>query len=298
MEYNNNHLGVEYTICVINLNMETTIERSLKSILNQIDNRFEVLVVDGGSSDNSLSILSKLQDEYEMLRVIKLTRDINRKKGADRDCSIRMARGKYVILHVDCDDVYENFLIDWVFCFHQIEWAAKKDVMVCGKQINMASRDLILKCGSYKNIEFEDRDLWMRMAALNRLVVLDHKKFVSRLPRTFKQKIYKNTIELYYGVRSDLLQGGSLFYLFCAYIKQMYSQSFKINAIKILLLLPVRFLTYSTDSLCNKHGYTPKSIGGYMSKSSRSVSMLTGLSAEYFARHFINPKSIDVFCNK
>ena len=36
-----------YSICMINLNMERTIKVSLTSILDQLDERFEVIVCDG-----------------------------------------------------------------------------------------------------------------------------------------------------------------------------------------------------------------------------------------------------------
>ena len=61
---------VIYSVCIPNYNMSDTIERALKSVLNQLDNRYEVLVVDDGSSDNSVEIVSKLCKEFDILRLI------------------------------------------------------------------------------------------------------------------------------------------------------------------------------------------------------------------------------------
>ena len=44
----------KYTNAMVNLNMENTIQQSILSIYNQIDENFEILVVDGGSSDKSV----------------------------------------------------------------------------------------------------------------------------------------------------------------------------------------------------------------------------------------------------
>ena len=48
---------VIYSICIANLNMEKTVEVCLRSVLDQIDQRFEVIVVEDGSTDNSVNIL-------------------------------------------------------------------------------------------------------------------------------------------------------------------------------------------------------------------------------------------------
>jgi glycosyltransferase involved in cell wall biosynthesis len=52
---------MKISICVINKNTEKTLEKSLRSVLNQIDNRFEVVVIDE-STDQSPLILRKLQN--------------------------------------------------------------------------------------------------------------------------------------------------------------------------------------------------------------------------------------------
>lgn len=48
--------GPKYTVVVCNLNMSATVERAVESILSQVDDDYEVLVVDGGSTDGSLEI--------------------------------------------------------------------------------------------------------------------------------------------------------------------------------------------------------------------------------------------------
>ena len=46
-----------YSVCVCNYNMAETLEVSLKSVLDQLDERYEVVVVDDGSK----SIISPLK---------------------------------------------------------------------------------------------------------------------------------------------------------------------------------------------------------------------------------------------
>ena len=99
-----------YSICIANYNMSETLIASLESVLNQIDEKYEVIVVDDGSADNSVEKLLKLRQNYANLRVIPLLRDSRRKLGETRNISIRAARGKYVILHIDADDIWEPYI--------------------------------------------------------------------------------------------------------------------------------------------------------------------------------------------
>lgn len=51
----------KYIIAMVNLNMENTTQQSILSIYNQHDENFEILVVDGGSSDKSVEKVKSLQ---------------------------------------------------------------------------------------------------------------------------------------------------------------------------------------------------------------------------------------------
>ena len=53
-------------------NMDDTLEVSLLSILNQIDETFEIIFVDDGSTDNSYMIAKKLAVKFKNLRVFSL----------------------------------------------------------------------------------------------------------------------------------------------------------------------------------------------------------------------------------
>ena len=69
---------LKYSICVCNYNMADTINAALTSVLDQIDDNYEVLVVDDGSTDNSVEIIKVLQKKYNNLRLLSLKRDNKR----------------------------------------------------------------------------------------------------------------------------------------------------------------------------------------------------------------------------
>ena len=154
-----------YSICMCNYNMADTISRSLISILDIIDDLYEVVVVDDGSNDGSQFILYDLMSQYKQLRVFCLPRDSKRKLGFTRNFSIHKAVGEYVILHLDCDDIFNRHILDFVTVFHHIEQALGRDVLVSGCHINVARKSFLTQYGPYQNIfRGEDRDLWSRLA--------------------------------------------------------------------------------------------------------------------------------------
>lgn len=83
------------------------IERCIKSILNQDVNQLEVIAVDDGSSDNSLSVMQKIAQEESRLKIISKE---NGGASSARNIGIKAATGDY-IMFVDSDDyILENSL--------------------------------------------------------------------------------------------------------------------------------------------------------------------------------------------
>lgn len=179
----------KYTIAMVNLNMESTIRQSILSISNQLDDSFEILVVDGGSTDRSILILEDMKLFLKNLKIIKLKRDRKRLIGEDRNISIREASGEYVLLHLDCDDVYYPFIKSWIKVFHLLEKYFGEDNLISGKHINMAKKVTLLNT-PYRNLQMEDRDLWMRFFKKNKLIEFDHIDIAYRLDKTNKRKFY------------------------------------------------------------------------------------------------------------
>lgn len=156
--------------------MAETLEESLKSILNQVDNRFEILVVDDASTDNSQVILDELVAENEQLRTLCLNPDPDRKLGETRNISVREANGEYVLLHLDADDIYQDgTILDFVYVFHKLEAAVGADTVIQIPGIRMASRRFLLNMGPYRNLPVggEDMDFWRRLLDKDAFIYID-----------------------------------------------------------------------------------------------------------------------------
>ena len=166
-----------------NYNMARTLNRAVSSVAVQLDDRFEIVLVDDGSSDDSISIMHALASKFPIIRVVALDRSRKRKLGETRNISIRQSRGSYCLLHIDCDDVWEPHLSAWVEVFHQIEVAIGTDILLAGRQVHMAKRSLLLEHGPYPNIfRGQDRFMYKRFATHKILWFLEHEVFRARLP--------------------------------------------------------------------------------------------------------------------
>jgi len=69
--------------------------KRLRPVLQQLDHSWELILVDDGSTDNSLEIMTAIRTEEPRTRIIQLDR--NRGQTAAMDAGFRAAGGKWVI---------------------------------------------------------------------------------------------------------------------------------------------------------------------------------------------------------
>ena len=230
--------------------MADTLERSLRSLFTQLDDRFEIVIVDDGSDDGSLDILRRLQQEEPKLKVVPLKRDPKRKLGFTRNINVQEASGTYVLLHLDCDDVFGPYLADFTQVFHRLEKTAGRDVLISGGHINMLRRDFFLASGGYQNIyRGEDRDLWNRMAAINAWIPLDHIDFITRLPKQRTRRIVKVLFDTLDHMRNDFCFAASFTGYVSAELKGRSRFSTPHFLLRLALLVPAKMLALCAEPL-------------------------------------------------
>ena len=231
-----------YSICVTNKNMEGTIEVALRSVLDQIDNRFEVVVVDE-SSDSSREILVALSQEYINLRPIFLIPNQKRTISEARNISVAKSVGAYCLLHIDCDDVWEPYLEEFIKVFHYLENLIGYNFLLAGQQVNMASRDFLLQHGPYRHgATAEDRDMWVRLAKIKAYIPLDHIPFFSRMELPKKTHWKKAVMRNYFLLREDFRIGILPSEFFKDLIKNKNLQT-PITRIYLLLVSPMAYFS-------------------------------------------------------
>ena len=165
-----------YSIAVCNYNMVDSLAESLESMAEQVDpETFEIVVVDGGSTDGSRDVLRELAGEYPHLRAVLDRSDECDWLGGDRNISFEESRGEYVLESMDTDDYYFDGIVDdFLRVFHAVERNREGRFFFSGRGINVAPRSLLLDV-PYRDLGgAEDRDLWRRLHARDAIVWFDH----------------------------------------------------------------------------------------------------------------------------
>ena len=115
MELSNQNRKSESPLVTIGIpvyNVEPYIEKCLLSVLNQIYQNLEILVVDDLGTDNSMQIVMDLQSSHPFGNRIKIIRHSeNKGLGEARNTAIENAKGKYLCF-VDSDDYIEPETIE------------------------------------------------------------------------------------------------------------------------------------------------------------------------------------------
>lgn len=148
----------------------TTVKQSLDSILNQINESYEIVVVDNKSTDGSLRILR----DYAREGKIKLfEKKCSRGKG--RQIAFEKSIGNYVISNLDLDDIFKPKLLELVDIYHSrcegnlLRATMDEDPTRWAQTVTIAPRDLLFLLGGWPNLQlFEDWYLWARAAKLNK----------------------------------------------------------------------------------------------------------------------------------
>lgn len=94
----------EISVIVPVYNVDKYLKECLNSLLNQTFNDIEIICVNDGSTDNSLSILEEYEQKDSRVRIITQK---NSGAAAARNTGIKAANGKYITF-VDADDYIEK----------------------------------------------------------------------------------------------------------------------------------------------------------------------------------------------
>ncbi|GIN96859.1 hypothetical protein J6TS1_27290 [Siminovitchia terrae] len=97
----------KYSVIIPCYNLESVIHRTIKSVLEQTYNNFELIIVDDGSTDNTLEVLKGYQLIDSRLKVFSKE---NGGVSAARNFGLQKCSGEY-ILFLDGDDLIERDLL-------------------------------------------------------------------------------------------------------------------------------------------------------------------------------------------
>lgn len=156
------------TILMPVYNGENYLRESIESILYQTFTDFEFLIIDDGSTDQSVSIIKSYDDPRIRLKMNKM----NQKLSATLNKGIASAKGKY-IARMDCDDISFASRLE-----KQVDFMDKNpEIGVCGTAMKIMLTDLLveypsrhddIKCRMLFSNSFSHPTLMYRKSVLNK----------------------------------------------------------------------------------------------------------------------------------
>ncbi len=101
-----NKLDFKVSVIIPVYNAELYIEQAIESAVNLIEVG-EIILIEDGSKDNSLSMCKKLEERFEKIKLLTHENNINRGASESRNLGIQNAIFPYISF-LDADDVYCN----------------------------------------------------------------------------------------------------------------------------------------------------------------------------------------------
>mgnify|MGYP003369743700 CR=1 FL=1 len=136
---------MKYSIVVPLYNKEKYIDKTIQSVLQQTEQDFELIVVDDGSTDNSASVVKKIQNPK-----IRLIRKENGGVSSARNLGIRQSSGDNICF-LDGDDTWEPFFLETISML--IEKFPKAGFFSTGYQVSYGKRVVLPKFRSTLDTE-------------------------------------------------------------------------------------------------------------------------------------------------
>lgn len=136
---------MKVSIIVPVYNTSKYLDKCLNSLVNQTLSDIEIIVVNDGSTDNSMDIVNKYKEKYNKIKVI------DKKNGGvstARNAGINVATGKYIGF-VDSDDYVDTSMYEKLYNASII---ADYDVVVCDLFAVNNNHKKIMSSGLNKNL--------------------------------------------------------------------------------------------------------------------------------------------------
>jgi glycosyltransferase involved in cell wall biosynthesis len=172
------------------------VRASLESITRQIDERFEVIVVDNLSDNGSEKILG----EYAAKGAIRVYR-AKSSRGRARQMAFKLSSGRYVISNMDLDDTFqptlpqllELYIKEYDGKVVRIKQSPHEGDLI-GSSVTVASRTVLGELRGWRDLQwFEDVDLWDRAKKESLFVEITYPLLMSRSTHSERGGLFGKT---------------------------------------------------------------------------------------------------------
>jgi glycosyltransferase involved in cell wall biosynthesis len=197
---------IELSIITINYNNALGLKKTIESIVNQKEYTFEYIVVDGGSSDESIEVIERYQS--------KINHWVSEKDDGIYNAmnkGILMANGRYLLFLNSGDYLVNDYVLKKVFAIKhnaaiiygnmQIDWGNNN--IKIGKMPSKITLNHMLKDTLWHPVSFIKKDLFITYGLYNEnyKIVADYDFFFKTIIVHSVSTSYLNQTISYYNVQ-------------------------------------------------------------------------------------------------
>jgi glycosyltransferase involved in cell wall biosynthesis len=164
------------------------IERAIKSVLNQTFTRWELIVTDDGSADNTFNIVDSFINKYETIRYLKHT---NRKTPLATNAGMLASCGDFIAFLGSDDEYKPQFLhqrVDFMNAHPEIDFI-HGGVEVIGhpyvRDKNDYTKEIHLSECAIGGTFFGKRKVFFELKGFKNLIYSDDSDFLERVQKIF-----------------------------------------------------------------------------------------------------------------
>lgn len=173
-------MNIKISVIVPVYNTEKYLKKCLDSILNQTFKEFELIVVNDGSTDESLDILKNYEAKYDNIIVINKQ---NEGQGVARNKALEICRGEYIAF-ADSDDYVEPNMLELMYTKSNEN---NLDVVICSYKCVNSNGDRVID----NNIILKDEEVINNVECIKRFLVTDTIEGFS-WNKLFKRKVFND----------------------------------------------------------------------------------------------------------
>lgn len=176
-----NYVSDLVSVIIPCFNCEKTIEATIESVLNQSYPKIEIILIDDGSNDNTLTTLQEIEAKDKRIKVLHQE---NKGVSMTRNNGIENSTGEYVVF-IDSDDLIHKDYIKYLF---DVINKKKCDTAFCYYKRDNTKNELELDVKKIKEIQHNPESLTHKL--------IDEKYHIG-----FTTFIYKNELIEKYKIR-------------------------------------------------------------------------------------------------
>ena len=161
------------SITMSTYNVKKFIQESLNSIVQQTFKNIEIIIIDDGSKDGTVSILQDFAQKEERIQLV--LKNSNEGLSVSRNEALELAKGKYITF-LDGDDLYDLEMIEKAYKLAEIN---RSDMVIWDHQVffePLESKEFAINESKLKHLDVSDKIALLQRPAFTWVKLLKTEK--------------------------------------------------------------------------------------------------------------------------